>query len=95
MKESEDKLSDKLRQNKIEMEKMQQIIHMMWPLINSHMKSEGLFDQLASIKRMYKMENKIAFYDLLLNVISTALTTAERKGINILSPEAHNSPDSF
>jgi hypothetical protein len=66
---------------------------MLWPLINSHMKSEGLFDQLASIKRMYKLENKIAFYDLLLNVISTALATAERKGINILSPDK-GSPDS-
>ena len=38
------------------------------------------------------MENKIAFYELLLNVISTALATAERKGINILSPDKM-SPD--
>lgn len=44
LKESEDGLSDKLRSNKLEMEKMSQIINMIWPFINNHLKSEGLFD---------------------------------------------------
>jgi hypothetical protein len=42
--EGEENLSEKLRHNKLEMEKMTQIINLIWPLINSHMKSEGLFD---------------------------------------------------
>lgn len=94
MKDSEESFSLRLKQNKQEIEKMHQIIGMIWPFINYHLKSEAQFDTISNIKKLSKNENKIHFYDSLMTVIQAAVQTTERKGVDILSPEKVSlSPD--
>ena len=87
LKDSERKLTEKLKDSRKEMEKMTTIINQLWPFIQTHLKRELGSAKIANLKKMAKEETRINFLDTLSNVIGNIKKEADKEGRSLFGTD--------